>query len=334
MKILAPFNQASLLNTMADSGVQEFYMGFYDEQWSAKYGKYSDINRLSLFKESANRYRIEDMEAIARDIHRLGGELYITFNAPDYHEEQYKRLETYIEILSGYQVDGIITGVSGLIPYIHKYHMKAVASTMCGIYNSDMAALYKRAGADRIIFPREVSLAEMESIIRKVPGVEYEAFLMRNGCRYSDSNCLGLHGGECGALCSSIRHGRPGFVAADEYAYGVKEQVLYTHDIYSRYFHEFSCGQCAVWKLLHMGINAVKIVGRLDNMKEIALDAQITRGNIEIASECESQEEYLDKMVLPGDLQEYCRGGLSCYYPEARFGGAKAGDGFQMAGKW
>lgn len=318
-KILAPFNDMKYLDALVDAGADEFYMGFYSDDWKQRFGNYSDINRLTLFKETANKYILEDIADITEQIHARGCSLYITFNAPGYHAEEFRLIRHYIEALSRYKVDGIITSIPEMIGMIKENNMKAVASTMCGIQTTDSARWFRDAGMDRVILPREVNSNDIASITQNIPELEYEVFLMRNGCRYSDANCLGLHGGEHGALCYSLRtgsttfHGRPG--SGD-----FTSRLEQAHLTFCNEFHEFACGQCAIYRFIQMGITAFKIVGRLDHASEIVRDVQLTKKNIETAFHCENEAQYLNTMIPPGDYADYCRYGLSCYYPEVRRG--------------
>ena len=68
MKILVPLNNAELLQKYIDAGADEFYIGFHDLQWSEKFGKYADINRMSGFGMNANRYSFEEILRIAKRI--------------------------------------------------------------------------------------------------------------------------------------------------------------------------------------------------------------------------------------------------------------------------
>ena len=89
-----------------------------------------------------------------------------------------------------------------LVEIAKKYRINAVISTIAGIYNSDIAKFYWKLGVERIILPRDLSVDDIERIVTSVPDVEYEAFMMRNGCTFSDSNCLGLHRSEKSAICA------------------------------------------------------------------------------------------------------------------------------------
>jgi putative protease len=347
VKILTPFNEQNALEMLVSAGSGEFYMGFYAPEWVQAFGQYSDINRLTLFKETANRCTLYDIPAIVARAHFYQCPLYITLNAPGYSREQKAVLESYLDYLAQCQVDGIIVSVPELVESVISRGMQAVASTMCGIYNEGIARFYADLGVNRIILPRELGTDEIAAVMKAVPEVEYEVFLMRNGCRYSDAYCLGLHGGGCGALCYSLRQGQMQVrtVSAESQISNddicmmstetqtidtdlqgdssqIQEQELLlwqTHQQFATQYHEFSCGQCAIWRFIQLGVAAVKIVGRLDDVCEVASDVAITKRNIEIAKQCESEKEYLRNMEMPGSLEEYCREGLSCYYPELRF---------------
>ena len=103
------------------------------------------------------------------------------------------------------KVDGVIVSIPELIGMAIKHGLEAVASSICGIYNSEIAEFYRDLGATRLILPRELSLDDIAEIKSAVPDVEYEVFLMRNGCLFSDSYCLGLHARQRGAFCYDFR---------------------------------------------------------------------------------------------------------------------------------
>lgn len=88
MKILVPLNNAELLQKYIDAGADEFYIGFHDLQWSEKFGKYADINRMSGFGMNANRYSFEEILRIAKRIKINNKSVFITLNANTYSEEQ------------------------------------------------------------------------------------------------------------------------------------------------------------------------------------------------------------------------------------------------------
>ena len=322
MRILTPINQEEAIQGLIEAGATEFYMGFYDPLWQEKYGSYSDINRLTLFLNRANRYLISDVGRIASKLHQKDAALYITLNAPQYTTEQKEDICIYLKQLAESGADGVIVSEPELIRMALEAGVKPVASTMCGIFNSDLARFFREQGIRRMILPRELTTDEIADVMEAVPDIEYEVFLMRNGCRYSDANCLSLHGGEAGAFCGCIRSGQVSIYTRESMQdAGVSARELTrTHELFCHMFHVFTCGQCAIWRFLQMGVTAVKIVGRMDDARDIIRDVSLTAENIRIAKLCRTEQEYLEKMALPGDRETYCRNGMSCYYPEVFYG--------------
>lgn len=68
-----------------------------------------------------------------------------------------------------------------------------------------------------------------------------------------------------------------------------------------------------------MNVRTLKIVGRAAKQGEIAKSISIVKTNIAIAEQSSSRKEYLENMIFPSDTKT-CLMGLSCYYPEIRFG--------------
>ena len=90
--------------------------------------------------------------------------------------------------------------------------------------------------------------------------------------------------------------------------------------LYSSYFHRVAaCGLCAIYRFYKLGVESYKIVGRSENPDGIIEDVKMVRDNLKIAETCSSEQEYLEKMILPKNSRVSCKMGLGCYYPEIRF---------------
>ena len=112
-------------------------------------------------------------------------------NANSDSQDQIRYIEkNYFPILKKIRVDGVILSDINAMLTALKHGLKPVASTMCGIYNSDIAKMYRKLGVKRMILPRDLSLDEISGICKKIPDVEFEAFFLRNGCVFSDCYCL------------------------------------------------------------------------------------------------------------------------------------------------
>lgn len=319
MNILTPVNDRAYLKRYAQAGSDEFYLGFHDRAWRERFGEFSDLNRMTGFAKQANPCSFEEVLSIADQVQALGKKLYVTFNANAYSQEQLDVLFGYFERLRDAGVTGVIVSVPEAAESAADSGLEVVASTMCGVYNEQTARAFLSLGCSRAIIPRDVGLDEMEAIMRAVPRLEYEVFLMRNGCIFSDCFCLGRHFWDGNSLCFDVRDvprrcltdGTPGLARAacdNNWDYGR--------------LHRSACGLCALWRLTQVGVSAVKIVGRSDDSSCILKDVETVRRNREIACECADEQGFFERMEVPPERAAACAGGLNCYYPEVRFGDA------------
>lgn len=319
MKALVPLNNTEHIDDYIKAGAGEFYIGFYDKAWREKFGDYADINRLTGFGENANPYSLEEVIDIINLVKSKGIMIYVTFNASIYAQEQLAQIEEYMKKLKSHtDLDGVIVSCPELVEIAARIGIPPVISTISGVYSSDIAKFYKYLGAKRIILPRDVSIQEIEAITKAVPDVEYEIFMMRNGCRYSDGNCLGFHRSEKPAICSCISGARRE-LHLEGNDFKTRHEVELNDIIYTQSFHNNACGLCSIYRFVQLGIAAGKIVGRSDEWQYVCRDIELINKNVEIARRCQSEAEYLDKMILPEDSALTCKLGLSCYYPEVRF---------------
>lgn len=318
MKILVPLNNMEHIDDYIAAGAGEFYIGFYDEEWTGKFGDFADLNRMSGFKENANPFTLEEILEIIKSVKEKGILIYVTFNSSIYSEEQLDDIKRYLIVLKDGGVDGVIVSCIELVEIADKLEIPVVVSTISGVYNTQIAKFYMDKGAKRIIIPRDLSVKEIETIVKEVPEAEYEVFMMRNGCMFSDANCLGMHRNESCSICGSL-------VSADSQIRIKDNNFKKQHNIelndliYTKSFHEYACGLCSIYRFVKMNITVCKIVGRTDEWKNICNDIRYVKQNIEIAESCNSQEEFLERMQFPEESRRMCKLGLSCYYPEMRF---------------
>lgn len=318
MKVLLPaVSPDDIRQLKALAPDAEFYAGIELAEWFSAFGKDAELNRMSAFGKTANLTGAESI----RELCSAAGEndLYLTLNAPSYNTAQLSFLDSLLGDLAGIRLSGIIIGDPMLSGIVRKHGLKAVASTMIGVYNADIAAWCIEQGFQRLILPRDLTLDEIREITSSVPQAEYECFLMRNGCRYSDSHCLAKHSNQFGALCTYLDRARVSIQGASERSFTIHDEALFNHHVFSQAFHKSACGLCAIWRFLRMGISAGKVVGRADGVASIMKGVSIILQNIRIASEAESEEAYLSRMVYPPMYDGACYQGLNCYYPEVRY---------------
>ncbi len=318
-KILVPLNSLESLFPLLDAGADEFYIGFYDDDWQEEFGKYSEVNRMSGFRERANKLNFGELLQVVRCIKEQNRDVFITFNGATYSNDELQKIENYFEKLSESGADGVIISVPQLADIAIKYNLEPVASTMCAIYNSDLVKFYGDLGVKRMILPRDLSIAEIEHIVSNNSQIEYEVFLMRNGCQFSDSYCLGFHRPECGSMCGMLNHA-PKQIFSTKSDFETQHEVELNEMLYSNVFHHFAaCGLCALYRFVKMGITAYKIVGRAENFNGIVEDIGLIKENINIALKCKTEGEFLNAMKMIPASRQACKLGMGCYYPEIRF---------------
>ena len=309
---LVPLNDPQNIELYRAAGAREFYMGFYDLAWEQAFGPWADLNRMSGFGTEANAFTLPDLlQAIPR-AHAVGCRFYVTFNTASYSAAMEPWLSAYFQQLAWAGADGVILSGPEPIELAHACGLQAVASTMCGIYNAQLSRLYCEWGADRLILPRDLGLDELRAIMAACPGMEFEVFLMRNGCVFSDSHCLGMHGHGRGALCGEMRQAERCLSCAANQ----REALQHTSDLRRDTYHQYACGLCALWDLEQMGTAAYKVVGRGDRPDAIVEDLGLVSANIGIARTCATREEYLQCMLRNPYQSQICPKGLNCYYPE------------------
>ena len=324
MTALVPLNNANALDRFKAAGVGEIYVGFHDEEWERRF-PYAELNRMSGFGMQANPFDFEQMCTQLNRARELGIEGFVCFNASTYTPDQVEFIaKEYLPRLGRCGAKGVILSGQALIKAAREQGLSVTISTIAGIYNAKLAAHYRARGATRLILPRDLSANEISQIVRAVPDVEYEVFMMRNGCLFSDSHCLGCHRADEPSLCTSLRTGSHRMWltsdprnadAADSESF--LQRAWENEQLLNEQYHRRTCGLCALWRFEQLGVNAYKVVGRGDDVEDLCFDAALVVRNAELARSCATEEEYLRHMELPRDPNTLCgMHGLSCYYPE------------------
>lgn len=315
MRILAPLKGFEQIDALISANPDEVYLSFVDNVWNNKYGDFNEINRMSSFGPRANFIGQNNAMIAIRKMNNAGIKCYLAINSPSYSDSQNAYLKQVIDSFAKLGC-GFIVGTLSLAAYCAENNYQCTISTMSGIYNSLSVKALLDLGVKRIIFPRDISIENMAKIVSKYPSIEYEAFLMRNGCRYSDSNCLSFHARRHNSLCYYLDNSKTQMLINNT----VNKFDFYgNHSIYKNVFHKKACGLCSIYRLIESGITAVKIVGRADNPSELIEDICLAKQSIDLAQHCSTEQMYLEQMTLSDGILEQCLYGLNCYYPCIRF---------------
>jgi len=313
MKIIAPIKTAECLRQYKEAGADEFYGGILDERWHREYGQYIEYNRRGSYGQKANCTDWEELEKIVQMSLEYETPFYLTVNALRITEKQ---MEILTQILEDYKRIGgekvIISDISLMEPF-RAMGLSLTISSCANIRNQYAAWMMKELCCERIIFPRDITIEEIMEIKNSIPEMEYEVFLSNSGCKFSDGNCLGLHGTQTGALCDYCRRKRPEFYKRNETELTAQERAYLEeqNELYNRLFAH-ACAQCAIYQLKQC-VDSVKIVGRAAGEEKIREDILLTKQNIMIATSCDCNEEYLQRVIKPRD-GKWCKDYKNCYY--------------------
>ena len=308
MRVQMPFRPGNDIGLLAESGATEVYMGYISEEWNSRFGPENDLNRMSGFGSQSNFMRFEDARYTMGLCKGHDMKVFVTLNALSYSDEEADFVLRECESIEEAGFDGLILGDLGLIKVACEAGYNVIVSTIATVYNSESAAYFRDLGANRIVLPRDLTLYDMAGIIRDVP-MEYEAFIMQAGCRYGDGFCTCDHGTGAKTICSTLHFRNKEWLIPDNSL----NAVLHNNYLFDNVFHKEACGLCSIYKLMEIGVGTLKVAGR-SNSQEINLRCcKAVSDNIRISETCSSHDEYLEKMVIPFDIEAICHG-LNCYY--------------------
>lgn len=306
MNVMVPISKIDQIDKYCQAGADEFYFGFYDEKWDRKYGIFEEINRMSSFGSIAN-FSLGQIEEVVNILKDKGKKAYLTLNSPMYSTEQHRYIEDLIHLGFFEELDGLIVGDPCIIEIINQTDVPIVLSTIAGSYNSMIIRFYEKMNIRRMILPRDMQIQDMQSIVKKFPEIEFEVFLMRNGCKYSDAHCMSFHGRKYGAMCACFDKSLMEVCIRDNISHEFCKEVYSNNKLFTKAFHKEACGLCSIAAFYNMGIKSLKIVGRADSPEMVSQDIIHVK---RIISALEEGKSSIESLVS----YDNCLYGLNCYY--------------------
>jgi len=190
-ELLIPAGNMECLKIAVHSGADAIYLG------GKKFGA----------RAYANNFSDEELVEAIRYAHIYGVKIHVTVNTMMHEDELYDALE-YLRFLYENGVDAVIVQDIGLISLARKYlpNLPIHASTQVHNTNKDEIKVLEDLGVERVVFARELSVDEIESIDTKL---EKEAFIHGSLCVSYSGNCLfssilmnrSGNRGECAQIC-------------------------------------------------------------------------------------------------------------------------------------
>ena len=238
-----------------------------------------------------NQFSEKDFKEAIDYTHKLGKKIYVTLNiyAHNSHLEKVKKHLIFLAKLgkAGFLIDAVIVSDPGIINLVKKHlpQVEIHLSTQANATNFEAVKFWRDAGVKRVILAREVSLAEIGEIRKKVKNVELEAFIHGAMCMSYSGRCIlskwmtGRSGnlGDCAQPCrwgyrvtqSVERETKELSVVDDQKRY----QMDIEEDQHGTYFfNSYEMNMIVhVRDLIDTGISSLKIEGRAKSAYYLAV---------------------------------------------------------------
>ncbi|WP_456395258.1 peptidase U32 family protein [Desulfurobacterium sp.] len=223
-------------------------------------------------RAGAVNFSLEDYRKALTFARYRGKKLYLTFNTL-LKETEIDQVFEIVDNIYDLLPDGIIVQDIGLASLIKRYFPKIplIASTQMGFHNVSGVKFAEDFGFKRVILSRELTLKEIESI-RKESSIQLEVFIHGSICFSFSGYCFassflgGNSGnrGKCSQVCRMLFEGDlNGFI------FNLKDLA----------------GFDFVKELYEIGIDSLKIEGRLKDELYVAVNAFVYRQFINAARE-------------------------------------------------
>lgn len=314
-----------------EAGADEVFCGYIPHDWAERYDMRKPLNR-----REVNYYNVqlgaESELMILRDMKKFFKiPAIITINSLSFERIQYEPVRQVVEKCLNYGFDRFIVADIELIKYLRDEFGNRIRIHVSGEYgemNRGQAALLDAIGTERIIFPRQTSLLEMQSVIahsNRTASVgrdshnsgisEWEAFVLNEKCHFTGAYCNSLHCDEMCHICKLpyrlTRLSGTTDATTGKNAFEEKRMKPSEHETCGGIIGETGCGLCALWRLREAGVGYLKLVSRGNGSEDTLRDIRALVRAREILQESGSESEYIQRMKADF-FANGCSG--NCYY--------------------
>lgn len=161
-------------------------------------------------RAACKNFDYDELAEAAAAVHAKGKRFYVTLNIFPY-DDDLKSVDGYLDYLQSINTDGIIVSDVGLIKRaVKRTDIPVHVSTQANVLNADTAKAYVDMGAKRIVLARELSVARIAELAKRLNGaVELECFVHGAMCISYSGRCLvsayltgrSANRGECNQAC-------------------------------------------------------------------------------------------------------------------------------------
>lgn len=309
MKVLAPLRSSDEVSTLIDAGAQEFYCGLTPPGWEQRFG------RAPVHRRNARSAGVPDLDDLRRIVALARPRpVYATLNAPSYPAGAVAHLVEFGRML----LDDV--GVAALIVaewelllalcdegLASRVHVSSLASCR----NPGAAAFYRGLGVARVILPRHMTLPEIEATA--IAGLEFEAFVLNDGCVFEEGICATTHA--LGTYCLADRVGGKYGRLDERYEFWKWTQNNCGCQT-NRGYTLGPCGLCALPRLARLGIASLKVVGREASLARKAASVRLAAAALDLAQRGAQPQDIRAQVIALRGAPELCRDAHLCCYPD------------------
>ena len=317
MKILAPLRNSGEVAPLCAAGAHEFYCGLTPPGWDETFGA------AWVHRRNPKSAGVPDLDDLRRIVALAGPRpVFATLNAPSYPAGAVQRLVEFGRMLvDDVGVAALIVAEwelllalceEGLAPRVH-------VSSLASCRNPGAAAFYRDLGVARVILPRQVTLSEIEETA--IPGLEWEAFLLNDGCVFEEGICATTHA--FGPYCIDDRIGIKSRGLDDRYEF-FKWTLNNCGCQTSRGYTLGPCGLCALPRLARLGIASLKVVGREASLPRKLASVELAAVALELSGNGAAAGDIRNAVVSRRGAPELCKDAHLCYYPDVWAGSTTA----------
>ena len=211
----------------------------------------------------ASNFDVSDIKELCDFAHGLNKKVYVTMNIIP-HDEDLQGLDEYLKYLESIKIDAIITSSRYIMSRALEVapNVERHLSTQMSTTNSLSIDYYKKIGVERVVLAREVTLCEIEKIMKKTD-VEVEVFIHGGMCSSYSGHCvLSNH-------MTNRDANRGGCAHSCRWNYTLFEDGIPCNNFYNIGSKDMMALKY-IPKLIDLGVASLKIEGRMKSMYYLA----------------------------------------------------------------
>jgi len=192
LTIAAPVTSPEEAEQVLAAGADEIYFGLLLPEWIEQYDD-ADLWSRRQGRE-AHVASLDEAQAIANIAAAKGKLAALAVNAR-YSQLQ---IETILEFVTRWETAGggaVVVNDLGILAALQRRgsKLRRHLSLLAGVFNALSVKLFAALGVCRVILPRELTIAEMNTLTRGAPSIEYEALALNQRCPFIDGMCGFYH---------------------------------------------------------------------------------------------------------------------------------------------